>query len=204
MASIGVLKSVRRNIIYNSAVSNNRIRPFSNFLDEKLRTIIYSVMPAIIYIKYERPLKPPGNCRERAYLLSVAIDNSVVVSGEQYDIGEHYWVEDGDTCYDPTSLLEYDKDVYYSVNGIKNVKVISHKELEELGFIQYCKRRKISDFDKDPVYLSDLDAILPYIFNSVKYRALPEYKKEIDDYLERLGYYRKKDEKLRQDLFRQL
>lgn len=76
---LNALKSVRRNIIYNNAVATNRIRTFSEEVDNGLRNIIYSVMPAIIYIKYERSTAPPGNCMERAYLLSTAIDDSVVV-----------------------------------------------------------------------------------------------------------------------------
>lgn len=77
-----------------------------NALRNVRRNIIYSVMPAIIYIKYERPTAPPGNCMERAYLLSTAIEDSVVVYGEQSEIGMHFWVENGSTCYDPTSLME--------------------------------------------------------------------------------------------------
>lgn len=37
--------------------------------------------------------------------------------------------------------MEYDKDIYYDINGIKNVEVISREELEDLGFIQYCRKR---------------------------------------------------------------
>lgn len=202
MSALSMLKNVRKNIIYNSAVASNRIRPFSEEVDNNLRNIIYSVMPAIIYIKYERPTRPPGNCRERAYLLSTAIENSVVVFGNQDDIGEHFWVETQDICYDPTSLLEYEKDVYYSLHGIKKTTVISQDELASLGFIQYCHRRKIEDFDTDPTYFRDLDFLLSYIQGGLKYRALKEYKEEVDLYLERLGYYRKKTEVLKQNIFK--
>ncbi len=199
---LNALKNVRRNIIYNNAISTNRIRPFSEEVDNGLRNIIYSVMPAIIYIKYERPTAPPGNCMERAYLLSTAIDDSVVVFGKQSEIGMHFWVEKDNICYDPTSLMEYDKDIYYDVTGIKSVEVISREELEDLGFVQYCRKRKIEDFGKDPVYFQDLNFLLPYIQGGLKYRAMPEYKKEIDDYLERIGFYQKRDELLRQNIFK--
>lgn len=168
-----------------------------NALRNVRRNIIYSVMPAIIYIKYERPTALPGNCMERAYLLSTAIEDSVVVYGEQSEIGMHFWIENGSTCYDPTSLMEYDKDVYYDVNGIKRVDVISRDELESLEFIQYCRKRKIEDFDTDPAYFQDLNFLFPYIQDDLKYRAMPDIKKEIDDYLERIGYYQKRDEVLR-------
>lgn len=203
-SALKLIKDIRRNIILNTAIQNNKIRPFSDSIDNNLREVIYAVLPAIIYIKYERPTSPPGNCLERAYLLSEAVPNSCVVSAKFENIGEHFWVESGNICYDPTSLLEYDKDVYYDINNIKKTKIISRSELDSLGFIQYCRRRKISDFSTDPTYYSDLDAILSFIFKSVKYRAMPEYKQEIDNYLERLGYYQKRDELLRQSLYRNL
>ncbi len=203
-SALKFLKDIRKNIVFNSAFQNNKIREFSEDINENLRNIIYAVLPAIIYIKYERPMTPPGNCMERAYLLSESVPNSIVVKGKITDTGEHFWVESGSTCYDPTSLLEYDKDVYYLVNAVKNPQIISRSELDQTGFIQYCRRRKISDFNSDPTYFNDLDSILPFLINGVKYRAMPEYKKEIDDYLERLGYYQKKDELLRDKLFRNL
>lgn len=204
MGALSFLKDVRRNIIYNSAVTSNKIREFNPMIDENLRNVIYTVLPAIIYIKYERPMKHTGNSQERAYLLSAAIPDSTVVVGEVVDIGEHFWVESGNVCYDPTSLLEYDKDVFYDINGIKKTQVISKAELEQTDFIQFCHQRKISDFENDPTYFTDLEALLPMIIKGIKYRAMPEYKKEIDDYLKKIGYYRKRDEKLKQDLFRNL
>lgn len=100
----------------------------------------------------------------------------------------HFWVEKDN--------------IYYDINGIKNVEVISREELEDLGFIQYCRKRKIEDFGKDPVYFQDLNFLLQYIQGGLKYRAMPEYKKEIDDYLERIGFYQKRDELLRQNIFK--
>lgn len=201
---LSFIKNVRKNVLYNSAVSTNKIREFSEYVDNNLRDIIYTVLPAIIYIKYERPTTPPGNCMERSLLLSEAVPKSIVVKGILDEIGEHYWVEDEDTCYDPTTLLEYDKDVFYALNNVKNPEVITREELDNLGFIQYCRRRKVGDFKTDSIYFRDLETILPLIIKSIKYRAMPEYKKEIDNYLERIGYYQRKDENLRYTLFRNL
>lgn len=204
MGAIGFLKSIRKNVLYNAAVSANKIREFSEEIDNNLRNTIYTVLPSIIYLKYERPMNLSGNSMERAYLLSIAVPDSYVVVGDVDGIGEHYWVETLETVYDPTSLLEYDKDVYYVLNTFKSLQVITREELDQTGFIQFCRRRQMQDFQTDSTYFYDLETILPFIQNGIKYRALPEYKKEIDDYLEKLEYYQKKDELLRYNLFRNL
>lgn len=87
---LSFIKNVRKNVLYNSAVSTNKIREFSEYVDNNLRDIIYTVLPAIIYIKYERPTTPPGNCMERSLLLSEAVPNSIVVKGILDEIVEHY------------------------------------------------------------------------------------------------------------------
>lgn len=201
MSTLDKLRNMRRSIIYNNALAKKQIRPFDEATYDNLRKIIYSVLPAIIYIKFERPLTPPGNCMERAYLLSTAIEGSNVVFGHHSDIGTHFWVEKGMNCYDPTSLMEYDKDVYYKLNGIKNAEVITDDELKSLGVIKYCHRRKIEDFDTDPSYCKNLSTILPFVQERVLYSGNPEYKKELDDYLDRLGYYQKRDKLLKQSNF---
>lgn len=162
---------------------------------------MYASLPAIIYIKYEKPMVPSGNCLERAYILSLAIPDSVVVTGTVEINGErdfHYWVEKGETCYDPTNLTETDKDLYYSVNGIENTTIISREELSNTGFIKYCVSRKMSDYLTDFRYQNSLDAVLPLVLNGARYSYDENYKWEIDNYLNRIGYYKLKEEKAKQ------
>ncbi len=68
------LKKLRSRIIYNKAISRGKIKAFSEDIYDSLRQMIYVTLPAIIYIKFERPLTPPGNCMDRAYIISAAIN----------------------------------------------------------------------------------------------------------------------------------
>ncbi|MCX4248660.1 MAG: hypothetical protein OSJ65_02715 [Bacilli bacterium] len=187
------LKKLRSRIIYNKAISRGKIKAFSEDIYDSLRQMIYVTLPAIIYIKFERPLTPPGNCMDRAYIISAAIKDSNVVCGKLSDIGIHYWVEKGETCYDPTSLYEYDKDVYYSLYGVKDVFTITSEELAGTEFIKYCHKRNVDDISGDPNFLRDLEAILPIVWYVAYTSRNVEYQEEIKNYLSRVGYLEKKN-----------
>ncbi len=185
---VTALKKYKREVLFNSAETENKIREFDPAIYDNLRNSIYVVLPSIIYIKYNRPLTPPGNCMERSFILSTAIPNSYVAYGDAADIGIHYWVECDGVCYDPTSLFEYDKEVYYKLNNIRNVDIITREELDGLGFIKYCREKSFDDFKTDPALKDQLDAILTIVLNGVDYRDNPEYKSEIDTFINKIGY----------------
>lgn len=189
---ISSLWQYRRHVLIEDALRKNKIRDFDPSIYDNLRNSIYTVLPSIIYIKYNRPTKPPGNCMERSYIISTAIPNSHVAYGDIPGTGRHYWVECDGVCYDPTSLSEYDKDVYYKIKSISNAGIISREELDGLGFIKFCREKTIEDVKKDPLLMDQLYATSTIIMHTKDYQEDPEYQEDLDSYLEKVGLFKQR------------
>ncbi len=110
-------------ILFNKYYDEGLITEFEDEILEKMSSTIIACLPVSIYIKYSNLLFSKETCYDRSLYMFLALDDAVLVRGENIDLiynygeehGGHGWVEIGDYVYDPSLMLKYRKDVYYKL-----------------------------------------------------------------------------------------
>ncbi|MBQ7137015.1 MAG: hypothetical protein IJO43_03475 [Bacilli bacterium] len=120
---------MRLDILFNKAMKEGKITGFDEEIYERMGDTIIACLPVHFYIKYSEYLFDEGTCYDRSLYMFLALDDALFVTGDnkdlEYNYGkgheEHAWVEIGDFVYDPSLMLKFDKDTYYSLYGCSNV-----------------------------------------------------------------------------------
>ena len=82
---------------------------------------IIACLPVSLYIKHSKHLFPIGTCYDRSLYMFLALDDALLVRGNNKDLeynygkghGGHGWIERGNYVYDPSLMLKFDRDTYY-------------------------------------------------------------------------------------------
>ena len=122
----------RLEILFNKAVNEGKITEFDKEIYDLMDGTIIACLPVSFYIKYSKYLFPEGTCYDRSLYMFLALDDAVLVRGNNKDLevrfGKghegHGWIEMGNYVYDPSLMLRFDKETYYKIYGCTDVKKI--------------------------------------------------------------------------------
>lgn len=121
---------MRYNLLFDKAVKEGKITYFDEEIYDRMSDTIIACLPVSLYIKYSKYLFSKGTCYERSLYMFLALNDALLVRGNNMDLeynygkghGGHGWVEIDNFVYDPSLMLRFDKDTYYRLYGCSNVK----------------------------------------------------------------------------------
>lgn len=185
---------VREAFMFDNAARTGLVKPFNDKLYDRLKNYCFAGIPLNIQVKYCVPNGMEGKCDIRARYLMFAFDNATLVKGNKgclevlfgKDKGEHWWVEDETSVYDPTSLLEYDKDFYYRLNRVKDVKKFSEEDLLEDPYIKKINNSSYEDLLPGGKSRFDLLERVP-LFDSLSCTN-PDLAKDLEAFKQFINY----------------
>ena len=128
----------RLNILFNKGLRQGKITKFDEEIYEKMSNTIIACLPVSLYIKYSKYLFAQGTCYDRSLYMFLALEEALLVRGDNKDLEYNYgknnaghgWIEIGNYVYDPSLMLKFDKDTYYSLYNCSNVKKIDKKYIK--------------------------------------------------------------------------
>ena len=111
----------RTEMLFDKAVMEGKITEFDQEIYDKMDGVIVACLPVSLYIKYSKYLFPEGTCYDRSLYMFLALDDALLVRGNNKDLEYNYgknhaghgWIEVGNYVYDPSLMLRFDKDTYY-------------------------------------------------------------------------------------------
>lgn len=189
---------LKRKSILEKAYKKGFIKPFDEDLYKRLNKFYAAGLPLDLYLKYYQPTDAEyGDCYARSLYLLAGFENAMLVRGSRKDMemkygkdnGGHGWVEYKDWVYDPTSLMMYNKDLYYKVFGVNKVSYHSKEKYENNSIYQDIINSSIDDYKKDGKKRTDLIMVIPFMQKNIELRDnSEELKEELDKYLKEIGY----------------
>ena len=122
----------RTELLFDKAFNEGKITEFDEEIYEKMDGTIVSCLPVSLYIKYSKYLFPEGTCYDRSLYMFLALDDALLVRGNNKDLeykygknhAGHGWIEIGNYVYDPSLMLRFEKDTYYKLYGCSDVHKI--------------------------------------------------------------------------------
>lgn len=186
------------NILYGKALKEGKITSFDDEIFEKMSNTIVACLPVSMYIKHSNHLFAEGTCYERSLYMFLALDDALLVRGNNKDLEYNYgkgheghgWIEVGDFVYDPSLMLKFDKATYYSLYGCSNVTktdkqtyLLYHKE-----FIDSHVSHDLDEFRPNGKRRLELGVLI------IQLRALSQmiedeqFSKDLNDYLSYIEY----------------
>lgn len=186
------------NFLFNKALQNGKISGFDEEIFEKMSDTIIACLPVSLYIKYSNYLFAQGTCYDRSLYMFLALDDALLVRGDNKDLeynygkenGGHGWIEVGNFVYDPSLMLKFDKDIYYMLYGCSNVSKID-KETYLQQHKEFVDVHVTHDFDE---FRPNGKRRLELGFLIIQIKALSqvlgdqEFTKELNDYLTLIDY----------------
>ena len=192
---------LKRDLLLRQGLSDGRIVFFDDDFYEKLSHTYVSTLPVSIHIKYLKPTNPPGKCYDRSLYMFFSINDAVLVRGNQkefeYRFGKqndgHGWIEVGNYVYDPSSLLRFDKDLYYKIYGVNNVSKCNIKEYLEISksneeMYKMIKNTTIDDFKPNGKKRYELSMSIPLVMGIAQKSNNQEFIGELNSYLDLINY----------------
>ena len=188
------------NILYQKGLKDGRITLFDDDFYDQLSKTYVSCLPVSIHIKYLKPIVPPGKCFDRSLYMFFCFDNAYLVRGDNKDLALRYgidgathgWIEIDNYVYDPSSLLRYDKKLYYEMFKPTN---ISKCNKDEYCMDDSCrklyediKKTTILDFRPNGKKRMDLVMMIPLIEGIAKESGNQEFIDVLNDYLNTILY----------------
>ena len=180
------------------ASKQGKIMEFDDEIYEKMRNTIISCFPVSLYIKHSDRMFPLGTCYDRSLYMFLALDDAVLVRGNNKDLeynygkghGGHGWVEVGEYVYDPSIMLRFDKDTYYELYGTSDVyKIDKQTYLEEhKDFVDLVVTTDFDEFRPGGKRRLELGVLVTQIRAIASKVDDPEFKKDFDDYLALIEY----------------
>lgn len=175
-----------------------KIMEFDEEIFEKMSNTIIACFPVSFYIKYSKYMFPIGTCYDRSLYMFLALDNAVLVRGNNKDLeynfgkghGGHGWVEVGDYVYDPSIMLKFDKDTYYKLYGCTGVSKIDKETYvkEHADFVDLVVSTNFDDFKPGGKRRMELGVLVIQVREMAKLIGDAEFTKELNKYLELIQY----------------
>lgn len=188
----------RFNLLFKIALSEGKITNFDNQIYEKMNNTFISCLPVSFYIKYSKYLFPEGTCYERSLYMFLALEDAVLVRGKkktlEYKYGKdqdgHGWIEIGDYVYDPSLMLKFEKNTYYSLYGCSDIKKIDKESyMAEHGeFVDNYVSHNLDDFRPNGDRRLDLGLIVIQLKELSILLNDKQFIDDLNDYLNVIEY----------------
>lgn len=185
-------------ILWAKAVQEKTITEFDDEIYDKMKNTIIACFPVSFYIKHSKNMFPLGTCYDRSLYMFLALDDAILVRGKNKDLEYNYgkgheghgWVEIGDYVYDPSLMLKFKKEVYYSLYSPTDVSkcdkvtyVSEHKE-----FIDSVVCTDFDEYKPGGKRRLDLGILVFQIQTLVSMLNDESLKKDLNEYLESIEY----------------
>ncbi len=188
-------------LLFNQGLINKKIVPFDEEFYEKMSHTFFNGLPISLHIKYLKPLPGmPGECYDRSLFMFFCFPESLLCRGFhktlELDYGKenegHGWIEIGDYVYDPSLLMKFDKELYYSIYMPTNIK--------KYTISQYCsttERKKLyDDITKTTIYdlqtpgikRTNFIATIPLVKNIAEMSANQDFIRALNEHLTLINY----------------
>jgi len=188
----------RLNILFDKALKEGKITSFDDEIFEKMSNTIVACLPVSMYIKHSNHLFAQGTCYERSLYMFLALDDALLVRGNNKDLEYNYgkgheghgWIEVGDFVYDPSLMLKFDKDTYYSLYGCSNVTktnkqtyLLHHKE-----FVDSHVSHDFDEFRPNGKRRLELGVLIIQLRALSQMLGDEQFSKDLNDYLSYIEY----------------
>lgn len=189
------LFDIKREVLLSVGLLNDDIKPFDQKLYDKLGHYYFDGLPLSMHVRYGVPKMFNGRCDIRSKFLYFGVDNAKLVWGFrkdlEYKVGNredswHYWVEDDEWVYDPTTLHMYKKDIYYKAHGVSDMIYFSEEEAKEEEYIELISATTIEDYYPDGKRRYELLQTVPFMQFSAQ--SNKDLEKELNAFLETVSY----------------
>jgi len=147
----------RLNVLFDKALKEGKITKFDDEIFEKMSSTIIAGLPVSLYIKHSNLLFARGTCYERSLYMFLAIDDALLVRGNNKDLEYNYgkgheghgWIEVGEYVYDPSLMLKFNKETYYTLYDCSNVTKIDKQTylLQHKGFVDSHVSHDFDEFN---------------------------------------------------------
>lgn len=188
----------RLNILFNKGLKEGKITRFDEEIFDKMSNTIIACLPVSLYIKYSNHLFAQGTCYDRSLYMFLALDDALLVRGDNKDLEYNYgkgheghgWVEIGDYVYDPSLMLKFDKDTYYSIYGCSNVKKIDKQNylLQHQDFVDEHVSTDYAEFKPNGKRRLELGVLIFQIRVLSEMLGDEQFTKDFNDYLTLIEY----------------
>ena len=189
---------IRLNILFNKALKEGKITSFEDEIFEKMNNTIIACLPVSLYIKHSNHLFAQGTCYERSLYMFLALDDALLVRGDNKDLEYNYgkgdeghgWVEIGDFVYDPSLMLKFDKETYYSLYGCSNVKKIDKNTylLNHQDFVDKHVSHDYNEFRPNGERRLELGVLIIQLKALSQLLGDEQFSKDLNDYLSYIEY----------------
>ena len=144
----------------------------------------------------------------------LALDNAFLVRGDtksleyRYGIEEsgHGWVEIGNYVYDPSLMLKFDKDIYYSLYGCSNIsKIDKHTYLSyHKEFVDSHVSHNFDEFKPNGNRRLELGVLIIQLRALSKMLGDEQFINDLNDYLSYVEYSEKQILDEKQDVIKRI
>ncbi len=180
------------------ATQEGKITQFDDEIYEKMDGSIIACFPVSFYIKHSKHMFPEGTCYDRSLYMFLALDDAILVRGNNLDLeyrfgkghGGHGWVEVGDYVYDPSTMLKYDKDVFYKLYGTSNVTKTDKETYmrEHSEFTDVVLSTDFNEFRPGGARRMELGILVRQVQARAPYIDDTEFNKDLEEYLALIEY----------------
>ena len=204
----------RLEILFNKAVNEGKITEFDQEIYDLMDGTVIACLPVSLYIKYSKYLFPEGTCYDRSLYMFLALDNAVLVRGNNKDLevnygkghGGHGWVEVGNYVYDSSLMLKFDKDTYYKIYGCSDVKKIDKATYvrEHKEFIDDNVSTDYGDFKPGGAKRLQLGILIMQVKALSTFIGDDEFTRELNEYLSFIEYDENQIQEERENALRKM
>lgn len=189
---------IRFSIMFEKAMQEGKITKFDDEIFEKMSNTIISCLPVSFYIKYSNQLFDQGTCFDRSLYMFLALDNALLIRGDNKDLEYNYgkgherhgWVEVGDYVYDPSLMLRFNKETYYSIYGARNLSKVDFKTYVEQNknFVEASVSHDYNEFKPHGKRRLELGMLMIQIKILSDILGDEQFTKDLNDYLALVEY----------------
>ena len=204
----------RLELLFNKAVNEGKITEFDQEIYDLMDGTIIACLPVSLYIKYSKYLFPEGTCYDRSLYMFLALDNAVLVRGNNKDLevrygkghGGHGWIEIGDYVYDPSLMLKFDKATYYKIYGCSDVRKTDKAtyEKEHKEFIDDNVSKDFNDYKPGGSKRLQLGVLIMQVKALSTFIGDDNLTRELNEYLSFIEYDEKQIQEEREKALRKI
>ena len=204
----------RLNILFNKGLKEGKITKFDEEIFDKMSNTIIASLPVSLYIKYSNHLFAQGTCYDRSLYMFLALDDALLVRGYNKDLEYNYgkgheghgWIEIGDLVYDPSLMLIFDKDTYYSIYGCSNVSKTDKKTYlsKHKEFVDFHVSHNFDEFRPGGKRRLDLGILIIQLKALSEMLGNEQFTKDFNDYLSFIEYDEKQISEERQKVIQRM
>ncbi len=196
-------------LLAQQAYTEGKIVPIEEEFMDELKKRFWVGMSVYMHIKYFIPISPfqTGRCWDRTRLMLMCHPNATRAIGNvktlEYsakgdkNLAGHSWLEIGDYVYDPTTLMRYEKELYYQIH--KPYDVIYETQEEFLAsnktnaMMKTVVTSSIDEYMPGGEKRWELEMSLPILKTAALNHSDPSLMEEVDSFIETTGYYPPED-----------